>query len=257
MRFGQSSLAALKVQAALPQDQREIKCQGRSMGMLCQRFLMMFDDVTNNRMVSLDAASVDIMDVNGRSNLTKTKAKRLYDIANILSSIGLITKVFNPPSNMRKPVYKWVGKFELSSSSPSSSPPPTTPLAKPTTSDATLLKSPMLHYSGAAHELVATPSGATVEFSHSGSPPELQQPSKRRVDSTRKDCSVKRPRGLIPTEIIPSEMSPKTKSTRRMTTSAGVVNGRQLAQFLTPSPVRFPGTAGNNGELQPSRLFLP
>ena len=89
-------------------------CSGRSMGMLCHRFISMFVNETTGsptKYVSLDAAAASIVDVEGRSNLTKTKAKRLYDIANILSSIGLIRKLSVVPPDMKKPVYYWVGEF--------------------------------------------------------------------------------------------------------------------------------------------------
>jgi len=39
--------------------------------------------------------------------LLKTKIRRLYDIANVLQSIGLIHKT--QMSNSRKPAFKWVG----------------------------------------------------------------------------------------------------------------------------------------------------
>lgn len=39
--------------------------------------------------------------------LLKTKIRRLYDIANVLQSIGLIHKT--QMSNSRKPAFKWIG----------------------------------------------------------------------------------------------------------------------------------------------------
>ena len=41
----------------------------------------------------------------------KTKVRRLYDIANVLTSLGLITKVENPTNSMRKPVFTYTGPF--------------------------------------------------------------------------------------------------------------------------------------------------
>jgi transcription factor E2F7/8 len=37
----------------------------------------------------------------------KTKIRRLYDIANVLQSIGLIQKTCLPQNN--KPAFKWIG----------------------------------------------------------------------------------------------------------------------------------------------------
>lgn len=39
----------------------------------------------------------------------KTKVRRLYDIANVLTSLGLITKVETQTSSLRKPVFAYTG----------------------------------------------------------------------------------------------------------------------------------------------------
>jgi transcription factor E2F7/8 len=39
----------------------------------------------------------------------KTKVRRLYDIANILTSLGLICKVPGDDRNVRKPAFKYTG----------------------------------------------------------------------------------------------------------------------------------------------------
>jgi transcription factor E2F7/8 len=39
----------------------------------------------------------------------KTKVRRLYDIANVLTSLGLICKVPGIGSNVRKPAFKYTG----------------------------------------------------------------------------------------------------------------------------------------------------
>lgn len=39
----------------------------------------------------------------------KTKVRRLYDIANVLTAIGLIKKVSMADSPIRKPVFKYTG----------------------------------------------------------------------------------------------------------------------------------------------------
>lgn len=39
----------------------------------------------------------------------KTKVRRLYDIANVLTAIGLIKKIYMYDRTIRKPVFKYVG----------------------------------------------------------------------------------------------------------------------------------------------------
>lgn len=94
----------------------------KSLGVLSQRFVQLFL-LAGPRSVSLDQAAVQLL---GRSpsdadplatspaegdasKLLKTKVRRLYDIANILSSLGLIEKV---PTSNRKPSFRWLGPPE-------------------------------------------------------------------------------------------------------------------------------------------------
>jgi hypothetical protein len=44
-----------------------------------------------------------------KSGQFKTKVRRLYDIANILTSLGLICKVTTSDSNIRKPAFRYTG----------------------------------------------------------------------------------------------------------------------------------------------------
>ncbi|KAI0566542.1 hypothetical protein FGB62_7g543 [Gracilaria domingensis] len=89
----------------------------KSLGVLSQRFVQLFL-LAGNGAVSLDQAAVQLL---GRSpsdplavspvegdttKLLKTKVRRLYDIANILSSMRLIEKVH---TINRKPAFKWLG----------------------------------------------------------------------------------------------------------------------------------------------------
>ena len=39
----------------------------------------------------------------------KTKVRRLYDIANVLTSLGLVSKVETATNSMRKPVFVYTG----------------------------------------------------------------------------------------------------------------------------------------------------
>lgn len=84
----------------------------RSMGIMSQRFLMLFL-ASSSKTVSLDlAAKVLIGDPTvdkTQSLLYKTKIRRLYDIANILSSLGLIRKVTVTEARGRKSAFKYVG----------------------------------------------------------------------------------------------------------------------------------------------------
>lgn len=118
----------------------------KSLGVLSQRFVQLFL-LAGDRPVSLDQAAIQLL---GRSpsdtdplatspaegdaaKLLKTKVRRLYDIANILSSLNLIEKVH---TTNRKPAFKWLGPAHLTDASasvdlkrgPESS--PTTPAPK-------------------------------------------------------------------------------------------------------------------------------
>ncbi len=59
-------------------------------------------------MISLEEAARYITDDERVNDKTlKTKIRRLYDIANVLQSIGLIEKTHM--SNNRKPAFRWIG----------------------------------------------------------------------------------------------------------------------------------------------------
>ncbi|XP_052808977.1 transcription factor E2F8-like isoform X2 [Mya arenaria] len=99
--FGESSLFN---QAALRKD--------KSLGIMSQKFLMLFL-VSRPKTVNLDlAAKLLIGDANidrTESSKFKTKIRRLYDIANILTSLGLIRKVHVTEIRGRKPAFKYTG----------------------------------------------------------------------------------------------------------------------------------------------------
>lgn len=95
------------------------------MGILCQQFIGLF--VTWRHVISLEEAARQIslreegvigadelMDIqinqeleNEEAQKLKTKIRRLYDIANVLQSIGLIEKT-NQTYN-KKPAFLWIG----------------------------------------------------------------------------------------------------------------------------------------------------
>jgi len=78
----------------------------KSLGHFCQQFIILF--VSWKRVISLEEAARQISDDEQIDEKTlKTKIRRLYDIANVLQSIGLIAKT--QMSKNRKPAFRWVG----------------------------------------------------------------------------------------------------------------------------------------------------
>ena len=78
----------------------------KSLGNFCQQFIKQF--VTKREVLSLEEAAKNISDNdNIDEKMLKTKIRRLYDIANVLQSLGLIAKT--QMSNSRKPAFRWVG----------------------------------------------------------------------------------------------------------------------------------------------------
>ncbi|XP_032226516.2 transcription factor E2F7 isoform X2 [Nematostella vectensis] len=82
----------------------------KSLGVLSQKFLMMFL-VSETRQVTLDDAANVLIDSSEEGQAKyKTKVRRLYDIANILSSLQLIQKVhIHNIQHGRKPGFRWIG----------------------------------------------------------------------------------------------------------------------------------------------------
>ncbi|KAG8379047.1 hypothetical protein BUALT_Bualt07G0047700 [Buddleja alternifolia] len=79
----------------------------KSLGLLTQNFVKLFL-CTDMDMVSLDdAAKLLLGDGKHTSMTTRTKVRRLYDIANVLSSMKFIEKTHHPET--RKPAFRWLG----------------------------------------------------------------------------------------------------------------------------------------------------
>lgn len=76
----------------------------KSLGLLCHQFIGLF--VAWKKLLSLDEAARKISKKDIEEQKLKTKIRRLYDIANVLQSIGLIQKTAFPNN---KPAFKWVG----------------------------------------------------------------------------------------------------------------------------------------------------
>lgn len=78
----------------------------KSLGNFCQQFICLF--VAWKNVISLEEAAKEIADDSQIDDkLLKTKIRRLYDIANVLQSIGLIEKTHR--SDCRKPAFRWIG----------------------------------------------------------------------------------------------------------------------------------------------------
>ncbi|GAB1606895.1 transcription factor E2F8-like [Argonauta hians] len=84
----------------------------KSLGIMSQKFLMLFL-VLKPKTVNLDLAAkilIGNMAVDKTENSKfKTKIRRLYDIANILTSLGLIRKIHVTEIRGRKPAFKYIG----------------------------------------------------------------------------------------------------------------------------------------------------
>ncbi|XP_038209362.1 transcription factor E2F7-like [Zerene cesonia] len=111
----------------------------KTLGVLAQRFLMLFLVEPPNRLINLEMAVSVLIDTNSKCKSTlspeqmdrqhKSKVRRLYDIANVLISIGLIEKVYGN-SILKKPVFKYVGiKIKKLDKAAFFTPSPITPVA--------------------------------------------------------------------------------------------------------------------------------
>ncbi|KFV65059.1 Transcription factor E2F8, partial [Dryobates pubescens] len=84
----------------------------KSLRVMSQKFVMLFL-VSTPQIVSLDVAAKILIGEEQLEDLDKskfkTKIRRLYDIANVLSSLQLIKKVHLTEERGRKPAFKWTG----------------------------------------------------------------------------------------------------------------------------------------------------
>ncbi|XP_073694553.1 transcription factor E2F7-like [Garra rufa] len=93
----------------------------KSLRIMSQKFVMLFL-VSKTQTVTLDtAAKILIEEGQDESSHSKykTKVRRLYDIANVLTSLNLIKKLHVREEKSRKPVFKWIGPADFHSSSDS------------------------------------------------------------------------------------------------------------------------------------------
>ncbi|CAN9508096.1 unnamed protein product [Ophioblennius macclurei] len=95
-----------------------INRKDKSLRIMSQKFVMLFL-VSKTQTVTLDAAAKVLIeegqDASSHSKY-KTKVRRLYDIANVLTSLGLIKKVHVREERGRKPAFKWLGPVDFGNS---------------------------------------------------------------------------------------------------------------------------------------------
>uniref|UniRef100_A0A8B9S655 Transcription factor E2F7 n=1 Tax=Apteryx owenii TaxID=8824 RepID=A0A8B9S655_APTOW len=87
----------------------------KSLRIMSQKFVMLFL-VSKTKIVTLDIAAKILIEESQDTvdhSKFKTKVRRLYDIANVLTSLGLIKKVHVTEERGRKPAFKWIGPVEF------------------------------------------------------------------------------------------------------------------------------------------------
>ncbi|AQK74712.1 E2F transcription factor-like E2FE isoform X5 [Zea mays] len=79
----------------------------KSLGLLTQNFVKLFLTMEVDT-ISLDEAAKLLLGEGHEETNMRTKVRRLYDIANVLSSLNLIEKIQQGDS--RKPAFRWLGR---------------------------------------------------------------------------------------------------------------------------------------------------
>ncbi|XP_028051658.1 E2F transcription factor-like E2FE isoform X2 [Camellia sinensis] len=78
----------------------------KSLGLLTQNFVKLFL-CSNVDLISLEEAAKILLGDAHDPSMMRTKVRRLYDIANVLSSMNFIEKTHHPET--RKPAFRWLG----------------------------------------------------------------------------------------------------------------------------------------------------
>ncbi|KAL6997227.1 E2F transcription factor-like E2FE [Sarracenia purpurea var. burkii] len=78
----------------------------KSLGLLTQNFIKLFL-CSSADLISLEEAARILLGDAHDSTMMRTKVRRLYDIANVLSSMNFIEKIHHPET--RKPAFRWLG----------------------------------------------------------------------------------------------------------------------------------------------------
>jgi len=121
---------AMLLASAEQVDQPMKKGKEKSLGRLSQKFIMLF--LVGNETITLEEASDKILGKtelpqappdataeemlkirNSNNKMIKTKIRRLYDIANIMASVGLIAKLHSETQHVgsaprSRPMFKWI-----------------------------------------------------------------------------------------------------------------------------------------------------
>ncbi|XP_040031191.2 transcription factor E2F7 isoform X2 [Gasterosteus aculeatus] len=140
----------------------------KSLRIMSQKFVMLFL-VSKTQTVTLDAAAKILIEESQDSSSHskyKTKVRRLYDIANVLTSLRLIKKVHVREERGRKPAFKWLGPVEFKSSASAAV---TLPEATQTKAGAVLGGAKMARH--ASFNVTPTPVGAQRLVSSAPSSP--------------------------------------------------------------------------------------
>ncbi|XP_075065676.1 transcription factor E2F7 isoform X2 [Mixophyes fleayi] len=115
--YSMNNLGALSLELS-EADSPSVSASSRkdkSLRIMSQKFVMLFL-VSTTKTITLEIAAKilieETQDVSDHSKF-KTKARRLYDIANVLTSLGLIKKVHVTEERGRKPAFKWIGPVDF------------------------------------------------------------------------------------------------------------------------------------------------
>ncbi|XP_067110927.1 transcription factor E2F7 [Osmerus mordax] len=94
------------------------KRKDKSLRIMSQKFVMLFL-VSSTQTVTLDVAAKILIEESqdtASHSKYKTKVRRLYDIANVLTSLDLIKKVHVREERGRKPAFRWIGPTHFQTS---------------------------------------------------------------------------------------------------------------------------------------------
>eukprot|EP00041_Stephanoeca_diplocostata_P010060 m.159403 g.159403 ORF g.159403 m.159403 type:complete len:631 (-) comp18004_c0_seq2:77-1969(-) len=107
---GANSISPSSVASDEPVRKSGGQSNARSLGILAQKFVMMFLR-SSSRVVRLDDAAECLVFQGCSDAKHKTKVRRLYDIANVLCSLKLIKKisVVDGKLSNKKPAFTWIG----------------------------------------------------------------------------------------------------------------------------------------------------
>ncbi|KAL2961445.1 hypothetical protein AAZX31_17G090900 [Glycine max] len=96
----------LNPNSTLPKPLKNENRREKSLALLTQNFVKLFV-CSNVELISLDEAAKLLLGDAHNTSVMRTKVRRLYDIANVLSSMNLIEKTHT--MDTRKPAFRWLG----------------------------------------------------------------------------------------------------------------------------------------------------